>query len=107
MCLTFFHTILPARLTLVNRLLWHAARHPQGPGQGCYLQPSGLEDHRNGSLFGQEAQKAGYTEASLHLGYEQIFLVWSGLTSGFKFLHGLLTNKNKNSGEKIKFGPAP
>ena len=30
-----------------------------------------------------------------------------GLSWGFKFLHGLLTNINKNSGKKIKFGPPP
>ena len=30
-----------------------------------------------------------------------------GLSWDFKFLHGLLTNKNKYSGRKIKFGPPP
>jgi hypothetical protein len=30
-----------------------------------------------------------------------------GLAKGFKLLHGLLKKNNKNSGEKIKFGPPP
>jgi hypothetical protein len=33
--------------------------------------------------------------------------ITEGVVVGFQILHGLQTNINKNSGEKIKFGPPP